>query len=62
MKISEFVDKHKDELDITYFAIHRLIKTKALRENIHYRKSCRGSYEKYSVLENPLVQYLKGRK
>lgn len=61
MKISEFVDKHKD-LDISYCTIHRLIKNKVLRENVHFRRSYRGSYEKYSVLERPLVKFLKGDK
>mgnify|MGYP007111793395 CR=1 FL=1 len=61
MKISEFVAKHK-ELDVSYFTIHRLIKDKVLRENVHYRRSYRGTYEKYSVLERPLVKFLKGDK
>ena len=62
MKISDFVQKHKDELGVTCCSIYRLIKNNALKENIHYRKSCRMSYEKYSVLEIPLINYLKGRK
>ena len=62
MKISEFVEKYKDEFDINYFTIHRLIKERVLRENIHYRKTYRGTYEKYTVLERPLVKFLKGEK
>ena len=62
MKISEFVDKYKDEFDISYFTIHRLIKEKVLRENIHYRKTYRGTYEKYIVLERPLLKFLKGER
>lgn len=61
MKISEFVDKHKD-LDVTYYTIHRLIKEHILRENIHYRKTYRGAYEKYTVLERPLVKFFNGEK
>ena len=61
MKISEFVAKHK-ELDVSYYTIHRLINERVLRENVHYRLSYRGSYKKYSVLERPLVKFLKGDK
>lgn len=61
MKISEFVDKHK-ELGVSYFTIHRLIKERILRENIHYRRSYRGTYEKYTVLERPLVKFFNGEK
>ena len=61
MKISEFVDKHK-ELDVNYFTIHRLIKEKVLKENIHFRRSYRGTYEKYTVIERPLVKFLNGEK
>lgn len=61
MKISEFVDKHK-ELGVTYYTVYRLIKEKVLRENIHYRQSYRGNYEKYTVLERPLVKFFNGNK
>ena len=61
MKISEFVDKHK-ELGLTYYTIHRLIKEKYLKENIHFRKSYRGSYEKYTVIESPLIKFFNGDK
>ena len=61
MKISEFVNKHK-ELGVKYFTIHRLIKDRVLKENIHYRRSYRGIYEKYTVLEIPLLKFLKGER
>lgn len=60
MKISEFVDKYREELDISYSTVHRLIKEKVLKENIHYRISRRGSYDKYMVLEKPLYKFFKG--
>ena len=53
MKISEFVDKYKDEFDINYYTIYRLIKERVLKENVHYRKTYLGNYEKYVVLERP---------
>lgn len=59
MKISEFVDKHGEELGVNYNSIHRLIKSGFLRENIHYRKTYRGAYEKYTVIEMGLLKYLK---
>ena len=62
MKISEFVDKYKNEFDINYFTIYRLIKEKVLKENVHYRKTYLGNYEKYVVLERSLVKFLKGEK
>ena len=59
MKISEFVGKHQD-LGIRYHTIHRLIREKALKENIHYRRSFRGNYEKYELIEAPLIKFLQG--
>lgn len=62
MKISEFVDKYRTELNITYSTVYRLIKECVLQENIHYRISRRGSYEKYTVLEKMLYKFFKGEK
>lgn len=61
MKISEFVDKHK-ELGVNYATVHRLIKERYLKENVHFRRSYRGSYEKYTVIEGPLVKFFNGSK
>ena len=60
MKISEFVDKYGDELDITRHAIYGLIKHGYLKENIHFRLSYRGVYKKVTVIESSLVKFLKG--
>lgn len=60
MKISDFVNKHKEELGISYNTVHRLIRDGALKENIHYKKVSIGIYEKYRVLERPLLKYFRG--
>lgn len=62
MKISEFVEKHKYDLGISYNTVHRLIKDGALKENIHYRKTSIGIYGKYRVMERPLLKYFKGER
>ena len=60
MQISEFVDKHGEELGITRHVIYDLIKGKHLKENVHYRTSYRGVYQKFTVIESSLVKFLKG--
>lgn len=59
MKISTFCNKHP-ELGINYMTIHRLIKNKTLKENIHYVKYWCGVYEKYKVRELALLKFFKG--
>ena len=59
MKISEFVSKYGDELGVNYCAIHNLIKTGKLREGVHFRRSYRGVYEKFTVIPAPLYKFLK---
>lgn len=60
MKISEFVSKYGAELDITRSTIYELIKGRHLRENVHYKTSYRGVYQKFTVIESSLVKFLKG--
>lgn len=59
MKISEFVAKYGEELGVNYCAIHNLIKTGKLREGVHFRRSYRGVYEKFTVIPAPLYKFLK---
>lgn len=40
-------------------AIHNLIKTGKLREGVHFRRSYRGGYEKFTVIPAPLYKFLK---
>lgn len=60
MRISEFVDKHGEELGITRHAIYDLIRNRHLEENVHYRTSYRGVYQKFTVIESNLIKFLKG--
>ena len=59
MKISEFVAKYGEELGVNYCAIHNLIKTGKLREGVHFLRSYRGVYEKFTVIPAPLYKFLK---
>lgn len=60
MKISEFVGKYGAEFNITISTIYELIKHKHLRENVHYKTSYRGVYQKFTVIESSLLMFLKG--
>jgi len=58
MTISQFVDKYRAEYGISYHSIYMLIESGKLKENIHFRKTYRGSYKKTTIIEQGLIKYL----
>ena len=62
MKISQFISKYGVEYGLSYCTLYNMIKRGCLREGVHYRKSYRGMYEKFTVIPSGLINFLKNGK